>query len=512
MQQYHAHRAENTVNHSPADESILLRELLDSMDEGVGLLDSKYRLIYCNSAFNRLLEGGNQASLGRKVYWEKHLEPRQLREIHQQLVKTGCWQGVFPNFGGGVKAVVSMLDFPISDSNNAASKACFMLKVSDQPDVLRAHQEVQAVNDPAEKSDKTKSDFLSHVSHELRTPLNAIIGFTQLLQIGPDLSNEQEDHLTEIMSASEYLLKLINEILDLSRIEQKNGELKLFSESINTGNLFSECTSVVKALADKSAVQLLQPGPCASLVKDRVRLKQILLNLLSNAIKYNHRGGQVLIQSFIVDDNTIRIEVQDSGKGIPAPLLSTIFNPFERLTVKGMQIEGSGIGLMITRRLVNLMNGKINVLSEPGSGSVFSLDFPADTTLFDEEGTQLSSQTRRIFWIGANSSTQQYARRLTGLRPNLEFYQLEDIDSAIELSASHTPDLIFLCVEDCFSQLEQPSATAEELLKKISTIVVIDSGDSLYERLNTNLEFSDSLPMPLNTIKFMEIIDRKLCR
>ena len=510
MQQYHANSTGNAVDKSRPGEVELFSNLLDSVTDGIGLLDKKFSLVYCNSRLSVLLNGKYGVVLGRKIYLNKGLKGTTLRKIYRQLIKAESWQGAFPAIGGGIKVVLSRFYLPISASETSLGEARFMLMVSDHSETLKQQRELSEARKLAENSDRAKIEFLSSMSHELRTPLNAVLGFTQLLQLEDNYSEEQKDHLNEIMSASQYLLKLINEILALSRIEHEQGEIKLFKESITLENLLAECISLVEPLARKANIKILHGKSNVILEGDRVRLKQVLLNLLSNAIKYNQSGGKVVILSFYHNSGSVRIEVQDSGLGIPTQLQGTIFNPFERLGVKNKQAEGTGIGLMITRRLVNLMKGKVGVVSAPGSGSIFFLDFPAKSTNYNEFCTQLSGNCRSIIWIGDDSATRQFAERLIGLRPALALYHAHDIVGAVEMSARLVPDLVFLCVNDSPGQLGEVAAEARDLLGNIPTIAVIDSGASTEEQLNMDLGFAACLTVPLSAIEFIEIIDRHL--
>lgn len=512
MQQYHAHDTGNAVEKSIAGEVEVFRNLLDSVTDGIGLLDKKFRLVYGNSRLGALLEGRYSVALGRRIYLDKNLETTKFREIYQQLIKSESWQGAFPAIGDGVKVVISRFYFPNSASVTSLANAKFLLTVFDYSATLKQQRELSAAKILVEKSARTKTEFLSRMSHELRTPLNAVLGFTQLLQLGDNYSEEQKDHLNEIMSASQYLLKLINEILTLSRIEHEQGEIKLFKESIILEDLIAECISLVHPLAGKENIQILQGESNVILEGDRVRLKQVLLNLLSNAIKYNHSGGRIVVQSFYVTRSIVRIEVQDSGRGIPSQLQSTIFNPFERLGIKNEQVEGTGIGLMITRRLVKLMKGTVSVVSEPGSGSIFSIDLPAKSSNYNGNSTQLSENSRNIIFFGGESDTQQFAKRLTGLRPAVALYHAKDMPSVDKLSAAVAPDLLFLTLNDSLLQPGEVSAEARNLLRKIPLIAVTDSKISSDDQRKLGLEFVDCLTLPLNTIEFMEIIDRHLCR
>ncbi|MEK6748825.1 MAG: PAS domain S-box protein [Pseudomonadota bacterium] len=232
----------------------------------------------------------------------------------------------------------------------------------------------------AERANRAKSEFLSRMSHELRTPLNAILGFTQLLSLDDNLGGVQKDSISEIHSAGEHLLALINEVLDLASIEA--GRLRINPQPASLHNLCADCLSLVKALALKQRVSLYldEPQTDTLVMVDAMRTKQVLLNLLSNAIKYNQEGGSVHLKYAALDKYFVRLSIIDNGIGIPADRHSELFQPFHRLGAEDTNVTGTGIGLAITKRLVELMGGRIDFSSIPHRETHFWVDLPLDTS------------------------------------------------------------------------------------------------------------------------------------
>lgn len=249
----------------------------------------------------------------------------------------------------------------------------------DIDDRVKSEQEMIKAREIADAANKAKSDFLASMSHELRTPLNAILGFGQMLEFNDKepLSEGQKDCVTHIMKGGQHLLELINEILDLAKIEA--GKVELHIDDVCVKDVFDECLSFVQKMADERSIKIGFDShfqATARVRADRIRFLQSLLNLLSNAVKYNREKGKVTLCCDQTDDGFFRISVADTGEGIPEDNLKELFEPFNRLKSNQNVVEGTGIGLTITRHLIERMGGQIGVNSEVGKGSTFWIDLP----------------------------------------------------------------------------------------------------------------------------------------
>jgi signal transduction histidine kinase len=285
------------------------------------------------------------------------------------------WLGLFARFGGAKQ------DMVLEKSNQLQKKIhdLRVLSKSLEARVQLRTKEFLVAKEEAERSNRAKSEFLSRMSHELRTPLNAILGFGQLLQFDKEnvLSFSQNDNVQEIIKAGNHLLQLINDILDLASIEA--GKISTFPKNINLQTILEEAILLINPLArDKGILIDSQASsyPDLFIFADPIRLRQVLINLLSNAIKYNQEKGSVTLKLKIIEDEKVRITISDTGSGIDNNKLKFLFKPFYRLGADATEIEGTGIGLSITKQLVEMMQGSIFVESSPGEGSHFSIELP----------------------------------------------------------------------------------------------------------------------------------------
>ena len=378
--------------------------------------------------------------------------------------------------------------------------------------------ELSMARNVAEIANRAKSEFLSNMSHELRTPMNAILGFGQLLGCDDTLSDESKDFVQEIRKAGEHLLELINEVLDLAKVE--SGHIDLSLEAVAVCPIIAECLSMVSSQADKHNIKLSHAGLQGIAVRaDHMRLKQALLNLLSNAIKYNSRGGSVHVEVRPAGKERLCILVTDTGPGIPASHLTELFQPFSRLDAENSCIEGTGIGLTITRRIVEMMGGTVDVKSEMGTGSTFWIELP--TEVLPEEPDRVAGKSaalaqhtvqHSVLYIEDNPANLKLVVQLLGRRKHLHLLTAHTPELGIALALSRHPDLILLDINmpgmDGYQVLEVLKADAS--LKNIPIIAVTANAMTRDIERSRTAGFTEYLTKPLDIVKFYALLDKLL--
>jgi PAS domain S-box-containing protein len=308
----------------------------------------------------------------------------------------------------------------------------------------------------AEAANLAKSDFLSSMSHELRTPLNAILGFAQLMESdAPPPTANQKASIDQILQAGWYLLTLINEVLDLSLIE--SGKLTLSPEPVSVDEVLSDCRAMMEPLAQKRGIAMTFPTfdtPCFVLA-DRTRMRQVFVNLLSNAIKYNRPNGSIVVDCVLHEPGHIRISVTDTGSGLSPEKLAQLYQPFNRLGQEVGVEQGTGIGLVVTKRLVEAMRGTVGVESNIGQGTVFWVDFvatePAQAIAMGASLDALpqiqiddSVGARTVLYVEDNPANLKLVEMLIARRGDLRLLSASTGDLGIEVALAHRPDVILM--------------------------------------------------------------------
>jgi signal transduction histidine kinase/CheY-like chemotaxis protein len=315
--------------------------------------------------------------------------------------------------------------------------------------------ELESAKFVAEEANRAKSIFLSKMSHELRTPLNAILGFAQLLEGGsPPPTAAQIVRLHQIIKAGWYLLELINEILDLAVIE--SGKLSLSREPVLLIDVMRECQAMIEPQAQQRDIHInfLPFDNTWFANADRTRVKQVLINLLSNAIKYNREHGTVEVKCIAITPERIRISIKDSGAGLPPEKLAQLFQPFNRLGQETGTEEGTGIGLVVTKQLVELMGGTIGVESTVGVGSEFWIELIRDFTPQLVAGITLSAELapqvkgnaalRTLLYVEDNPANLMLVEQIIEGHPHVQMLSARDGDLGIALARAHLPDVILM--------------------------------------------------------------------
>ena len=422
--------------------------------------------------------------------------------------------------GGRFPAVVSITALRDDDGGIIG----YLLIGTDNSVRKRVESELNQAMAAAEKANRAKTDFLSGMSHELRTPLNAILGFAQLMETSSlPPTPSQKRNLDQILKAGWYLLELINEILDLAVIE--SGKLTLSREPVSLVEVMLECRAMIEPQAQQRGIGMTFPRfEFPYFVKaDRTRVKQVLINLLFNAIKYNKPGGAVSVECTLSPPHSIRISVRDTGAGLAPEQLAQLFQPFNRLGREAGAEEGTGIGLVVTKRLVELMGGAIGVDSTVGVGSVFWIELSLTTApklaVRETERAALAppqlrngTPLRTLLYVEDNPANLELVEELIARRPDLRLLSAADGNLGVEFARAYQPEVILM-------DINLPGISGLEALKILradpSTAhipIIALSANALPRDIAKSLEagFFNYLTKPIKVDQFMDALDQAL--
>ncbi len=374
----------------------------------------------------------------------------------------------------------------------------------------------------AEKANRAKSDFLSNMSHELRTPLNAVLGFAQLMETATPLPTPtQKTSIDQILKGGWYLLKLIDEILDLALIE--SGKSLMEQETIDLSETLRDCQMVIIPMAKTHNITVRFPEDMTKCYvnADKTRIKQVMINLLSNAIKYNRHEGAVTVSCEILAAHRIRVSVSDTGLGLTPALVEQLFQPFNRLGQETSDTEGNGIGLVVTKQLVELMGGVISVRSEVGIGSTFGFELPlltesatpmqgvGDTIAMAPTASTANVTQRTVLYVEDNPANMALVEHLIQRRNDLKLLTAVDGHLGVQMAQEHLPDLILM-------DINMPGINGLEALQLLRgnpqtahiPIIAVSANANLHD-IDKGLKagFIRYLTKPIRINEFMDALD-----
>jgi len=453
------------INRAKEDlsDSLALRQgMLTAALDCVVAIDRGGRIIEFNAAAERTFGYRREDAIGRQM--AGLIIPPRYREAHAAGFKRFLDTGHSSIQGKRIEMPALRADateFPAELTVTAVSlkgTTVFIAYLRDITARKAAEAALVAAKEEAEFASRAKSEFLSQMSHELRTPLNAVMGFAQMLQLDRDrtLSERQKEYCQDILRGGHNLLELINELLDLSRIE--TGQVRLSVERVAVGDVLAQIRATMNPLAIEAGVrlELSQAAGVPDVRADDLRLRQILLNLVSNAIKYNQKGGSVLMTALAAPADRVRIIIADTGVGIAREQQDKLFTPFNRLGAEYTAIEGTGIGLALSKKLVEAMDGTIGFTSKPGEGSTFWIELPAETAeapatrpsvseaLGMEKVSRATAGGYSLLYVEDNPASLRLMEHLVSTLPNVVMLAAPTPQLGLDLARAHRPDVIVL--------------------------------------------------------------------
>ena len=434
-----------------------LGSAMESIDDALALYDATDKLVLCNSAYRRVVESVSGTLVGRSYV---DILDNWLPDL---AFATDAERGAFRNERlQQRKQPLATFEVQTRDgrflrvTNRRTLEGGVVKTIWDLTKDVEQAKELHQARAAAEAASAAKSDFLSSMSHELRTPLNAILGFAQLLQLEKKepLSDRNKKRVHEIMNGGEHLLRLIDDILDLSRIEA--GGISISPEPVSVTDVLDAVRRALEPIAARMNLRLQTvdgPTDLPMVLADRTRFIQILMNFGSNAIKYNRADGTITFTVSSAGPSHVRVTVSDTGMGIPQDKQDRLFQPFQRAGQETGPIEGTGIGLVITKRLAELMQGSVGFRSEAGRGSEFWVDLPVSTSGVSvaaavgviSSAVNLNEGVRKlVLYVEDNPANAEFMRDLLGVYDAIELLTVPTAEIGVELAKSRRPTFIIM--------------------------------------------------------------------
>jgi len=495
-------------------------------DAAIVMLDSEGRVVSWNSGAQRIKGYSAEEIVGQ--HFSRFYPPAEIeRGTPQRDLDRAAAQGRFEVEGWRMRKDGSTFwaNVVFTAIRDPAGNARGFAKLTrDLTERRQVEETLTLAKGAAEKANLAKSEFLSSMSHELRSPLNAILGFAQLMEsdVTP-ATPSQKGSIDEILRAGWYLLELINEILDLAQIE--SGKLSLSTEPTSLGEVLVECQAIIEPQAQAHSIRLTFPEfavPCF-VAADRTRLKQVLINLLSNGIKYNKSGGTVVVDCLGSTPTRTRLNVRDTGAGLAPEKLAQLFQPFNRLGQEHGAEQGTGIGLVMSKRLVELMGGVLAVESTVGVGSVFSWELDAAVAPVLDAATaaptpavsllaQPGGPLRTLLYVEDNPANLKLVEQLIARRPAIRLLSAMDGNMGIQLARANLPDVILMDINlPGISGIEALKILREDASTKHIPVVAL-SANAMPQDVERGMTagFFSYLTKPIKVKEFMDALDAAL--
>lgn len=499
------------------ESNALQNTILDSMPIGMGVIDKSFNIIALNRPICEIL--GIDKPLRELVgtnmmdYYFPQFKENEQQEIRLQDILSNKVPAI-DVFETLDHRILERRYFPFYMDEELNGHLWVLEDITDRKQM---EQGLIEAKEEAIKANLGKSEFLSKMSHELRTPLNGILGFSQLLEIDQSLTDQQQQFVQEILKGGQHLLSLINEVLDLSRIEI--GKMRISKDLVEISSIINDCLNLLQPSANKKGIQMKKGKQCIDryVSIDEVRFRQIIINLLDNAIKYNKENGSITLTCDNTDEALV-IHVIDSGLGIPAEEQTRIFEPFYRL--KHPHIDGTGIGLPLVKQLINLMGGEMGLSSEAGKGSDFWFSLPLDKTNTDEihqpdGGPYIHTAPNdhyQVLYIEDNLSNIQLVSEILGIENGINLLTAKTGKKGLQLARMKDIDLILLDIHlpdmtgfDVLEQLKENSLT-----DKIPIIAL--SANAMPDDISHALAngFEEYITKPIHISTFLKTISKYL--
>ncbi len=472
-------------------------------------------IVFVNPAFTQVTGYTSEEVLGKtpRILQGPKTDRTIMDDVRARLTKGEEFEGEVVNYRkDGSEFILAWNISPIRDEDGRITH--FIGFQRDSTERYHAAAALLQAKEKAGRANRAKSEFLSRMSHELRTPLHAILGFAQLLQMDSPNAEDAES-VGQIVRAGNHLLGLINEVLDIARVEA--GKLALSPEPVNVRETLVEALSLVKPMAADRSVHLepLAGDLDCEVLSSAQRFRQVILNLLSNAVKFNRKEGTVAVSCEKVED-CLRITVADTGRGISSENIARLFVPFERLDTGDMIIEGAGLGLSLSKHLVEAMGGRIGVESTLGKGTTFWVELPLiqitpaatavnlEARIPSVEELPRSTAARTLLYIEDNLSNLRLVECILVRRPEVKLISAMQGSLGLELAHQHQPDLILpdMQGDEILSQLRLDPRTAQIPIVMISA----DATSAQIERLCA-AGASDYLTKPIDVHRFLALVD-----